>query len=1589
MSKTEARDLGLHLMSMLSRSMDDAPGVLAVESLHDGFRTRGRFVHKLQAVAVDEAVFADLACELAQRTRRSKAHDEAQLLKDAGSVGRAATAAAAPLGQGDGGTAATRAAFGHLFRAVDHACRGAITWEQLTGSLLSCGAQGWLGEVRAAYLPYRLERAHAAPHLSNLLLLQNVSVIAAESQRVAGTPPQPQGIVDGGDDETPGVDPGLLVAISRGSACLLSLRDRFQPSVRFQTPPQETCGGVTCVAFVGRHKAVAIGSADCQVRLYEAATGREVLAGADGGEGSSLRLACPPTCLAFDSTLELLYVGCRDGTVTSAAAEVRMGCLGGALVRKRAVRHQKGQISQLICALDLGLFTAAYCGLVLMLDARTLAVLKRFSQHTQGVTSLAYSRPYNVLVSAGFGWEVLLWMVTWTNGEPFALKDPSAPHAATVVGVAMVPGTAWVVSADAKGLVKVWDVRTLRCTQTLDVVREEAARRSGPPRRVRLRSLAVARSARDGCWRVVAGADRALWAFTHAQPAFRSAADAAPVLRVQCSTFSRFLFTASLDAVKTWDSCTHGLLTSQKAPEGDTISAFSIDHRCRRFIVGHISGRVNVYNASSGEVVASHAAGHEVIGIVCTEAHIVVASLTQICLLVERETASSGNLSGTADRATTAGATWDVVQCFRSRDVPCRDGKEEGKPPQPQKQKQPRGRRRNQQRGGKKKRAGGGGGSSGGGGDASEVGAVHPLLWKLLQEGSTEAEGGNEEQREDEGETNASGGAMKRGANHFVCVEALRCHNTELLAIASARGPISVVHFPPPHCPTLWRPYQSIPESPQLGEPTCVVLCGFAQVFHQQEVVAGMVQTTPSRALVAAVGYSEGTVVVWLVSTLPGVTCALSRTRTVEVPRCLAYEPDCFLLVVGYDRGEVAAFCVRAPALPTVEWRRTAAHAEGTAVLSVLLTSGTAEGEEVTIVTSGEDRCVFLWKLSTGRTLGALEQGVGGRAKEANTEEDRVSRGVEEAPAAAEAPAVPAAGVSRGSALSLSSGAAAGRCGSEKRVPGFASDVFSASEGSAGVGQSKAVRRQRSVNFGAVAADGGGGGGGTGGRRQRSLRSSSKSPSRRGSFYAKLQYAETQSNRIVGVQDFSMPVELTAFDVVRFLLLLQGREREEVARVRRASGRTARRRWLGDDEEEDEEEYETEDDEEDSDLCGSRPLLLRLSLEVVADIAKFVKPHFVHVAPRAGKVSDRGGSLDEGVGGAQRRARCRPAAQHAADAAAPASLQRGSTVSATAGGGLLGGGGGGGGDGAPAARRPKRAQLGGCRAAAATPEERAANAEFAFLRSQWSFKDASPRGCCGGDDEALSLLLSQPSAGPAALPASSAAAVLSCLASALASVVLMQGFLGPAWGGGGDGESSVVVAAPCRAYGAGSVVIGRRRRGYVEAPPPATAAEEAAEMRRAAASAGPGTKQRRKTAQMAGELLRAVALARNDGVASEEDEDVRCVQALRRTVPHPLFATRSDLLEPRQLRAGQVREGLGSAGAVEQAPLKAAPQHLFPRSFHGATVPRHCRRAMRSEQGGVKQGVRPLPGLHSAGSGDPLFNRAVAASVAAGAQLPF
>lgn len=216
------------------------------------------------------------------------------------------------------------------------------------------------------------------------------------------------------------------------------------------------------------------------------------------------------------------------------------------------------------------------------------------TNHGIGFFSLSYSDDYDSLIAVGSDHVPLLWLSithSYRTSRPFQLRDQRQPHQHTLVNVIAVPSTPQVITADRRGMIKVWDVRTLQCVQTM-----LAEHSSGHNYNQNFLS-AFTYIPQDQ--RIVVGG-KGTYVYQYDFLLHPDDADDTGIFFAEYNSKTITFTSGAGDTVKTWDALSGCVSNTFKDLAKGSITALCLDDRGRKFFIGTTEGEIRCFNHFNG-----------------------------------------------------------------------------------------------------------------------------------------------------------------------------------------------------------------------------------------------------------------------------------------------------------------------------------------------------------------------------------------------------------------------------------------------------------------------------------------------------------------------------------------------------------------------------------------------------------------------------------------------------------------------------------------------------------------------------------------------------------------------------------------------------------------------------------------------------------------------------------------------------------------------------------------------------------------------------------------------------------------------------
>merc|ERR1719161_576126 len=204
----------------------------------------------------------------------------------------------------------------------------------------------------------------------------------------------------------------------------------------------------------------------------------------------------------------------------------------------------------------------ASCGVdrnVMIWDVLTGRWKRTLKGHEMGVRAMAFATASKQLVTGGFDYNLHVWN-PYVGTSIHVIRG----HSAAIVGIEVLGAASnQVVSADAEGVIKTWDLGNYACLQT--ILAEE----------------------------------RRFVAYDYQHTGLPDQTDEAPIIKAFYNPRLRVFLTATAQHLRIWDAVSGAIrcVIQHKTAE---ITDFCVDDRGRKVFVSDHKGEMTAYNATTG-----------------------------------------------------------------------------------------------------------------------------------------------------------------------------------------------------------------------------------------------------------------------------------------------------------------------------------------------------------------------------------------------------------------------------------------------------------------------------------------------------------------------------------------------------------------------------------------------------------------------------------------------------------------------------------------------------------------------------------------------------------------------------------------------------------------------------------------------------------------------------------------------------------------------------------------------------------------------------------------------------------------------------
>jgi WD40 repeat protein len=335
---------------------------------------------------------------------------------------------------------------GYVFDAADAASTGRITFDATMAYIVDCALQGDVGYVAEAIPLYGSKGSHFLRGMDDVTAARYCPELG--KTLTAG---KKIGIMDAVASQTFIVEYPKPEAL-RDAAVLVAAGGKFVV---------DSTTVVYSVDYIPHLAALLVAGTDRGMHVIEVATGEPLF---------FIKTPEPCTLCVYDRS---------SHTIVATSRTFHIRCFKVAPHRHADQRYEATHVMREhtnmvthLCALghDGLVAGAGLDGRVVVFDVRAGTVFTRFAGHQgQPVCALRYVASFGYMASCSLHADPRVWIVSAmaSRSDCFRLSDNESPHTERVVDICDVPGSPQLLTLDRNGMIKVWDLRSFLCVQTL------------------------------------------------------------------------------------------------------------------------------------------------------------------------------------------------------------------------------------------------------------------------------------------------------------------------------------------------------------------------------------------------------------------------------------------------------------------------------------------------------------------------------------------------------------------------------------------------------------------------------------------------------------------------------------------------------------------------------------------------------------------------------------------------------------------------------------------------------------------------------------------------------------------------------------------------------------------------------------------------------------------------------------------------------------------------------------------------------------------------------------------------------------------
>ncbi|CUG06431.1 Hypothetical protein, putative [Bodo saltans] len=311
------------------------------------------------------------------------------------------------------------------------------------------------------------------------------------------------------------------------------------------------------------------------------------------------------TSLLWHPHNKVLYSGFRTGTVAPWNLRLDKNTFADRytiLARQSLYQHP---ISGLVPYEDkLVVSSIASHHNVALFDVHKNCVIETLKGHNLGVTAMTRVDASDLIATGGFERIPHLWILKIRDFPPWKLIDKAEPHRGNITQIHAPPLSNLIISTDDRGMIKLWDIRTLKCVQSM-FGDQPPLPKPGSKSAAVSASFFHQTSFHVSQQIVISCGPQNFHHFRGNIPEYMDGTDDHPLAAMLYHSTQEAIYTAHHRSVKVWDQSAGALMTQYTNVAPHPITAMTLDSRGRKFFLGTNQGDVVGFNIATGTMFRS------------------------------------------------------------------------------------------------------------------------------------------------------------------------------------------------------------------------------------------------------------------------------------------------------------------------------------------------------------------------------------------------------------------------------------------------------------------------------------------------------------------------------------------------------------------------------------------------------------------------------------------------------------------------------------------------------------------------------------------------------------------------------------------------------------------------------------------------------------------------------------------------------------------------------------------------------------------------------------------------------------------------